>query len=127
MRILHIIWTIFWNLVTVAIFGGMLSVTQSNFETIVVAGLALIYVTILYYSSSIVRLQMVQARMSVGHYIELAKMFGDETKQEETMDLEEDTKEQWEEYEKKNVIYYINMFFLFLIWLISVLAIISSL
>ena len=127
MQTIKIIWALFWNLVTVAIYAGMLSVTNTKFETIVVAGLALIYVTILYYASSIVRLQMVQARMSVGHYIEIAKIVGDEEKQVETSELEEDTNETWKEYEKKNVIYYINMFFVFLIWLISVLAIISSL
>lgn len=127
MQTIKIIWALFWNLVTVAIYAGMLSVTDTNFETIVVAGLALIYVTILYYASAIVRLQMVQARMSVGHYIEIAKIVGDKEKQVETTELEEDTNETWKEYEKKNVIYYINMFFVFLIWLISVLAIVSSL
>ena len=72
-------------------------------------------------------MQMIQARMSVAHYIELAKIVGDEAKKVEAQELEENTNEQWIEFEKKNVIYYINMFFVFVIWLVAVFAIISVL
>jgi hypothetical protein len=127
MRALRIIWTAFWNLVTVAIFLGMLGVASSAFETVVISGLALVYVTILFYGTTICRVQVAQARMNVNQYIQLARMVGDESKQSELNDMEQHSKEEWGEYEKKNVIYYINMAFVSLIWLIAVFSIVGSL
>ncbi len=126
-RALQIIWNLFWNLVKLAVFSGMLAATNTSFETIVVSGLGLIYVTVVTYSTIIVRMQMAQSRTSVHHFIRMAKIVGDEHTRQEMTDLEEDTEEQWSEFEKKNVIFYINMAFLFIIWAIAVVAIVSTL
>lgn len=127
MRILNYIWTIFKNLVALAIFFGMLSVCSTPFQTIMVSGLALIYTAIITYSTVIVRNQISSLFTSTNQFIFLAKLHDSSDKTEEIANLEDETKEQWEDFEKKTSIYYINMFFIFIIWLIAVIAIIGAL
>ncbi len=127
MGILLYIWTIFKNLVALAIFFGMLSVASTSFETVAVSGLALIYATIITYSTIIVRAQFASAFTSTNQFIFLAKLHNDPSKAEEITDLEAVTKEDWSNFQKKNPIYYINMIFIFFIWLVSVVSIVGTL
>lgn len=127
MAIVRIVWTIFWNLIVVAIFLGMLNVATTNFETIMISGLALIYVTIIYYGAASLRTQLAHSRMSAEHFIWLARNTSNADAQQEISEIEADVHSQWAEYEAKTVHYWINMGFNSLIWLIAVFSIVRSL
>ena len=127
MRALHIIWSIVWNLVTISIYGAMFSVANTDFQTVVIAGLGLIYVTIVYYSKVIVRMLLEHDQGSVIRFAKLGKIVGNVDEFREFQQLEGDTNAEFEELEKKNVYYNINGGFLILIFLGSVLAILSAL
>ena len=127
MRFLHILWTIFWNLITISIYAAMFSVANTDFETVVIAGLRLIYVTIITYSTSIVRTLTSHSRSSVMRFARLGKIVGNVDEFRELQQLEDDTQADWEDFEKRNVHFYINSGFLVLIWFGSVFAILVAL
>lgn len=127
MEILRSIWTALTSLVAIGIFLGMLSVASTPFETIVVSGMALVYSSVIAYGAITVRTQIANSIAHTNQFIFLAKLHGAPEKEEEISVFEEDAKTIWEEFQKKNVIYYINIFFIFLIWLVAVGAIILAL
>ncbi len=129
MKFIRSIWTVLTNVVVVAlaIFLGMLSIASTSFEIIVVSGMALIYTTIITYGSTMVRTQLACLNSTTNQFIYLAKLHNNTEKAEEILELEADAKEDWSEFLNKNYIYYINMFFTFVMWVIAVGSIVVSL
>ena len=127
MKILSYIWTVFKNLIALAIFFGMLEVASTSFETVVVSGLALIYTAVVSYCTIIVRTQLATVFAASNQFIYLAKLHNDPEKSEEIEELEANGKEDWEDYQNKNPIFYINLFFIFIIWLVAVVSIVGNL
>ena len=127
MKILSYIWTVFVNLVALAIFFGMLEVASTSFQTVVVCGLALIYTAVVSYCTIIVRTQISTAFTTSNQFIYLAKLHNDPEKAEEIEELEANGKEDWENFQNKNPTFYINMSFIFIIWLVAVVSIVGEL
>ena len=127
MKILSYIWTVFINLIALAIFFGMLEIASTSFETVVVSGLALIYTAVVSYCTIIVRTQLASVFATSNQFIYLAKLHNDPEKSEEIEELEANNKEDWENFQKKNPTFYINMFFVFVIWLVAVISIVGKL
>lgn len=127
MKFIRSIWSVLTNLVALAIFLGMLSIASTSFETIVVAGIALVYIAINNYGAIIVRTQLAGLNTTSNQFIYLAKLHSNEEKSEEISELEEDLKNDWDEFMGKNYIYYINMFFSLAIWVVAIGAIVSNL
>jgi len=127
MKILSYIWTVFINLVALAIFFGMLEIASTSFETVVVSGLALIYTAVVSYGTIIVRTQLATAFTTSNQFIYLAKLHNAPEKSEEIEEFETDIKEDWGNFQKKNPTYYLNMLFVLVIWLVAVTSIVGKL
>ena len=124
MKAISIIWTILKNLIALAIYGGMLSVTNSSFEKVTIAGLGLIYITTIYYGTQIFRAQLNNSFQRTQQFHRLYR------NQAESEDIEEESEllqQEIDEIVGKNIHYYINMGFNSLIWFISVWAILTAL
>lgn len=127
MQIIRSIWAVLTNIIALVIFLGMLSIASSSFERVALSGLALIYVTVITYGVSIVRLIITNNYANANQYIQLFKLSAPPDRAWEANDLEENVKEEWESFQKKNPVYIINMIFVFIMWLIAVVVIIQSL
>ena len=127
MKSIHYIWTAAKNLVALAIFIGMLDIAATSFETVVVSGLALIYTTIVTYCAIIVRTQLDSFYTTSKQFLYLAKLHNNAEKNEEIEELEDDANIERETFQDSNPTYYINMFFIFIIWLLAVVSIVGVL
>lgn len=124
MSALNIIWTVIKSLIALGIYAGMLSVANTSLEKVVVAGLGIIYTTIIFYGTTIIRAQLQISFQQTEQFHRLIRTI------DHSGDLESDEislKRSIEAIKSKNTEYYINIGTTFLIWLTSVSVIILSL
>jgi len=119
------IYTALKNLIVIAVFLGMLDVAASPFQTLVISTLALIYVNLINSTTIVVRTQIASGYTSANRFIMLAKMH--QNKEQEVLDLEEDIEDDWNNFQKLNSVYYINLGFLYIMWVIAALSIVRTL
>jgi hypothetical protein len=121
---IRIVWAIFINLIVMVIYLGMLSVAHTSFETIVIAGMGLIYVVVVTLGTQIARTQNVSIFFFTERYHKLVKA------QNLPIEIdyeEEELKDVAEKFKRMTPVYYINLGFIVFIWLISIWNIIQSL
>jgi len=87
MKVLGIIARIVLNLVGVLIVLAMFDVAKSHFETVVVAGLVLIYVAIQFTSLMVSRIAIEQERMSFARFLEIRTAVGQPSTSDEVAAL----------------------------------------
>lgn len=126
MKILRIIWAVFVNLVALLIFINMLRVAHTSFQTVAISGLALIYTALIFYGVAISRGLVAISHMNTNQFVFLSKLNGAGDREDEIAECEESTKELWANFQDKESIYYVNMGFLFVIWLVAVGNILNS-
>lgn len=123
MKILKYIWTIAVNLIVLSIIIAMFGRVAGSFETIVVAGLVLIYVSLTSSITILGRAFLESHQANYNQFIRLATLLEDT----EIESYNEELQEFSELFQKQQIRFYINVAFNFLIWIFAIWKIIQVL
>jgi hypothetical protein len=113
MKMLGHLWAVVTNCVVLVIIFAMFGVATTRFETVVVAGLTLIYFAVVNTTTELSRQQGSFAQLVGEWLIRIRKLMNDST----TIDDEEELKEAMEGQSAATVRYYINGAFSLLVFI----------
>ena len=127
MKILGYIWAIFINIITVGVVSACFSSVSTNFDTIILAILVLIYLSIGTFTSIWSLSQLQLAKVSDERFKVLKKLLTKGAKKE----FDENDREEQEELEKAElntmVKFYIGGVFRFIIYVITLFNLLTAL
>ncbi|MGZ5448405.1 MAG: hypothetical protein ACXW5U_09830 [Thermoanaerobaculia bacterium] len=122
MSLIGHIWTVALNLFSIVVVIAMFDVAETRFETIVVAGLALIYLTVVSSHMAIGRMNVESARANLAQFARLCRLLNDS----EADYYEEAVTENKREIAKATVRFHINFVFNGLIWFIALFKLVTT-
>ncbi len=124
MKPLAVGWIVLKNIIALFIFWAALGAVDSKFQTIVVAGLGLIYSLLVHYATAIVQIQLGSAFSRTAQYIKLQRAIAPDADLETA---EERLNAEREQVNGQGTERTINMVFNGIIWATAVIAIVLQL
>jgi len=117
MSFLRRTWPILVNVLALAVVLAMFRVASSPFETVVISGLTLIYVTMISYSTIMIRSDLERDQAIAHIMIGLAEL----SKDPAVGTYKEELARVAEAFRSTTLVYAINSVFVFVIWAIAIL------
>jgi hypothetical protein len=122
LKFLGHLWALILNLFALVVVLAAFSVAASKFEVVVVAGITLLYVTLVTGITNQVRFQLESLQATAGLLVRILR----DLKDTKATDEERGLREAREAYERQNVRYYINVAFLALLWLVATWELVTT-
>ncbi len=122
MRKLGHIWSVVTNLFALVLVLAMFGTASTPFETVVVSGMTLIYVSVVSFSTFLGRNQLELAQGMAAELLVIRRLLNDARADHYESELDEAKAH----YRKTTVRFYINSSFTFVIWLVAVIYLIGA-
>lgn len=124
MNMLYVFGTII-NVITVASFYGMNSVAETNFQIVVIAGIAIFYGTVVNLLSILLKIQVGTSLTSSNRFIYNLKLENNPSYEDQIADFEEIMQEDKDGFNDLKIVLSLNQLAASIIWLGSIYSILT--